>query len=55
MTEAEKTTYWANRDAGLRGQGEPFNPVGGQARVGNKTVGIKAIKKLTKRARRAGY
>lgn len=45
--------YWKNRKAGKRGQGEEFNPVGGQAKVGGKPVSKKALLKNTKRARKA--
>lgn len=40
----------------LRGQGDEFNPAGGRVdKIGGKPVSKKAIRKLAKRARKAGY
>lgn len=54
-----KLEYWQRRKEGLRGQTNPLskrgliNPSAGLAKVGNKPVSNKALRKNTKRARKA--
>lgn len=48
----DKGRYWANRKDGIRGQETNESPTK-FAKTGNKPVSNKAIRKNTKRARRA--